>query len=220
MKQKKIAPSLLSANFANLQKDIEMLETAGADVLHIDVMDGHFVPNITIGALVVEAINKVSHIPLDVHLMIENPADYITAFAEAGADYITVHAEATPHLHRVVQQIKNQGVKVGVSLNPHTPLSVLEELLHDLDLILIMSVNPGFGGQSFIPNSLDKLKRLQKMLRENGAPQIEVEVDGGIKLENIKAVADAGCDIFVSGSGIFGAENPHDMIAQMKQAIR
>jgi len=215
-----IAPSILSADFSRLGDEVRAVEEAGAEVIHVDVMDGHFVPNITIGPLIVRALRPVTQLPLDVHLMIENPADYITAFAEAGADYITVHAEATPHLHRVVQQIKNQGVKVGVSLNPHTPLSVLEELLHDLDLILIMSVNPGFGGQSFIPNSLDKLKRLQKMLRENGAPQIEVEVDGGIKLENIKAVADAGCDIFVSGSGIFGAENPHDMIAQMKQAIR
>ncbi len=215
MKQKKIAPSLLSADFSNLERDIKMLEEGGAHLLHLDVMDGHFVPNITFGPFVVKAINNVANIPLDVHLMIENPGDYIDAFIDAGAAYLTVHVEATPHVHRVLQKIKARGVKAGVSLNPHTPLSSIEEILDDIDLILIMSVNPGFGGQSFIPNTLDKLKRLKELLVEKNATHIEVEVDGGIKLDNIKEVADAGCDIFVSGSGIFKVENPKEMIGEM-----
>ena len=187
--------------------------------MHIDVMDGHFVPNITIGPLVVEAIKKVSSIPLDVHLMIEHPGDYVTAFIDAGADYLTVHVEAATHLHRVLQQIKARGVKCGVSLNPHTPISSIEEILDDLDLILIMSVNPGFGGQKFIPGSLDKLKRLNKMLQEHNAQHIEVEVDGGIKLDNIKEVSDAGTDIFVSGSGIFGMDDPVNEIKKMIEVV-
>ncbi len=219
MKTKKISPSLLSANFSNIEKDIKMLEEGGAHLLHIDVMDGHFVPNITMGPFIISAIKKVSTIPLDVHLMIENPGDYVDDFIDAGADYLTVHVEACPHLHRVLQKIKARGIKAGVSLNPHTPLSAIEEVLPDLDLILIMSVNPGFGGQSFIPNTLDKLQRLQKMLKEKNAEHIEIEVDGGIKLDNIKEVSDAGCDIFVSGSGIFGAENPPEMIQEMIKVL-
>ncbi|HIP49546.1 MAG TPA: ribulose-phosphate 3-epimerase [Lutibacter sp.] len=220
MKTKKIAPSLLSANFSNIEKDIKMLEEAGADLLHLDVMDGHFVPNITFGPFIVKAIKNVSTIPLDVHLMIENPGDYVAAFCDAGADYLTVHVEATPHLHRVLQQIKAKGVKAGVSLNPHTPLSSIEEVLGDLDMILIMAVNPGFGGQSFIENTIDKLKRLKQMLKKHNVEHIEVNVDGGIKLANIKKVSDAGCDIFVSGSGIFKATNPQEMIRQMKEALK
>lgn len=220
MKQKKISPSLLSANFSNLEKDIKMLEKGGAHLLHIDVMDGHFVPNITMGPVVIEAINEVASIPLDVHLMIDDPDFYVNAFIDAGADYLTVHAEATPHLHRVLQKIKARGVKAGVSLNPHTPISILENVLDDIDLILIMSVNPGFGGQSFIPNTITKLQKLQAMLKENNAEHIEVEVDGGIKLENIKEVSDAGCDIFVSGSGIFKAENPKAMITDMIDVLK
>ncbi len=216
---KKISPSLLSADFSNLEKDIRMLEKGGADMLHIDVMDGHFVPNITIGPVVVEAIKEVAAIPLDVHLMISDPDYYTQAFIDAGADYLTVHAEATPHVHRVVQKIKSAGIKAGVSLNPHTPISVLENILDDIDLVLIMSVNPGFGGQSFIPHSLNKIKKLKEMLEEKGASHIEIEVDGGIKLDNIKNISDAGCDIFVSGSGIFNAENPKDMIRKMKTLI-
>lgn len=216
---KKISPSLLSANFSNLEKDIKMLEEGGADLLHIDVMDGHFVPNITIGPVVVEAIKEVATIPLDVHLMISDPDYYVDAFVDAGADYLTIHSEATPHVHRVVQKIKAKGIKAGVSLNPHTPISVLENILEDIDMVLIMSVNPGFGGQSFIPHSLEKIKQLKKMLIDNLAEHIEIEVDGGIKLENIKSVSDAGCDIFVSGSGIFKAENPKEMIADMKKII-
>ena len=215
MKQKKISPSLLSADFSNIEKDIKMLQDGGAHLLHIDVMDGHFVPNITMGPFIVKAIKKVSAIPLDVHLMIENPGDYVDAFIDAGADYLTVHVESTPHLHRVLQKIRARGVKAGVSLNPHTPLTMIEEVLSDLDLILIMSVNPGFGGQSFIPSTLDKLRRLKKLLKEKNAEHIETEVDGGIKLDNIKEVSDAGCDIFVSGSGIFKAENPPEMIQKM-----
>ncbi len=219
MKTKNIATSLLSADFSNIEKDIKMVEQGGADVLHLDVMDGHFVPNITFGPFVIKAIKRVATIPLDVHLMIENPGDYIAAFCDAGADYLTIHVEATPHLHRVLQQIRAKGVKAGVSLNPHTPLSAIEEVLGDLDMILIMAVNPGFGGQSFIPNTLDKLKRLQKMLKKHNAEHVEVEVDGGIKLENIREVSEAGCDIFVSGSGIFKADNPIEMIRKMKKII-
>ena len=216
---KKISPSLLSANFSNLEKDIKMLEEGGADLLHIDVMDGHFVPNITVGPVVVEAIKEVATIPLDVHLMISDPDYYVNAFIDAGADYLTIHSEATPHVHRVVQKIKSKGIKSGVSLNPHTPISVLENILDDIDLVLIMSVNPGFGGQSFIPHSLEKIKKLKQFLKENDAGHIETEVDGGIKLDNIKEVSDAGCDIFVSGSGIFNAENPKDVIGKMKNIV-
>ena len=220
MKTKKIAPSLLSANFSNIEKDIKILEEGGADLLHLDVMDGHFVPNITFGPFIVKAIKDVANIPLDVHLMIENPGDYVDAFCDAGADYLTVHVEAAPHLHRVIQQIKAKEVKAGVSLNPHTPLSAIEEVLGDLDMILIMSVNPGFGGQSFIENTIDKLRRLKKMLIAHGVyQQIEVNVDGGIKLSNIKKVSDAGCDVFVSGSGIFKADDPQEMIRKMKDEI-
>ena len=220
MKKKKISPSLLSSDFSNLERDIKMLEEGGAHLLHLDVMDGHFVPNITFGPFIVKAINKVATIPLDVHLMIENPGNYVDAFADAGSDYITVHAESDNHLHRVIQKIKAKGVKAGVSLNPHTPISILENVLDDIDLILIMSVNPGFGGQSFIPNTLDKLRKLQIMLKEHNATHIEVEVDGGIKIDNIKEVSDAGCDIFVSGSGIFKANSPKQMIAEMIEILK
>jgi len=219
MKQKKISPSLLSADFVNLERDIKMLEEGGAHLLHVDVMDGHFVPNITIGPPVVAAINKVASIPLDVHLMIENPGDYVDDFIKAGADYLTVHIEAAPHLHRVLQQIQAQGVKAGVSLNPHTPVSSIENVLDVLDMVLIMSVNPGFGGQSFIPQALNKVKQVKQMLKEHGKEHIEIEIDGGVKLDNIKDIADAGVDVFVSGSGIFKAEDPKDMIQQMIREI-
>jgi len=219
MKQKKISPSLLSADFANLEREIKMLEEGGAHLLHIDVMDGHFVPNITIGPPVVAAINKVASIPLDVHLMIENPGLYVDEFIKAGADYVTIHVEAAPHLHRVIQQIKAKGVKAGVSLNPHTSLSNLENVLSDVDMVLIMSVNPGFGGQSFIPQALTKVKQLKQMLKDSGNEHVEIEIDGGIKLDNIKEVAQAGVDVFVSGSGIFKSDDPKAMIGKMIQAI-
>ena len=219
MKKKKISPSLLSADFANLERDIKMLEEGGAHLLHVDVMDGHFVPNITIGPPVVAAIKKVVSIPLDVHLMIENPGNYVDAFIDAGADYLVVHVEAAPHLHRVLQQIKARGIKAGVSLNPHTSLSSIENVLGDVDMVLIMSVNPGFGGQSFIPQALNKVKQLKQMLKDSGNEHVEIEIDGGVKLDNIKEVADAGVDVFVSGSGIFKANDPKDMIQQMIREV-
>ena len=217
--QKKIAPSLLSADFSKLQEDITLVEQGGADMLHVDVMDGHFVPNITFGPFIVNFIKKCATIPLDVHLMIEKPERYIEDFAKAGSDYITVHVEACPHIHSTIQQIKATGAKAGVSLNPGTPLSSIEEVLGDVDLILIMSVNPGFGGQSFIEASLDKIKRLRKILSERGLDHVEIEIDGGVKLENIAEVAAAGVDIFVSGSGIYKAPDPKKMIADMKAII-
>ncbi len=219
MKLKKIAPSILSADFANLQRDIEMVEKAGAHLIHIDVMDGHFVPNITIGPPVVKSIKRVTKLPLDVHLMITEPEKYIDAFAKAGADYITIHAEATPHLHRVIQQIKSYGIKAGVSLNPHSPLSHLEYVLCDLDLVLIMTVNPGFGGQSFIASSYDKLVQLQRMLKNQQCQSLEVAVDGGVSLSNIKQLSDAGVDIFVAGSAIFKSEDPAKTIKKMIREI-
>jgi len=207
-KQKKIAPSILSADFAHLGAAIKMVEKGGAGIIHVDVMDGHFVPNITIGAVVVKSIRKETDLPLDVHLMIENPGNYIEDFAKAGADYLTVHLEACPHLHKDIQAIKSLGMKAGVSLNPHTPLHSLDAIIADLDLILIMSVNPGFGGQSFIPNTLDKLRRLKIMLKERNLEHIEIEVDGGVKENNIVEIAQAGADLLVAGSAIYAAENP------------
>ena len=203
-KQIKIAPSILSADFARLEEDVKKVEAGGADLLHVDVMDGHFVPNITIGPLIVQALRPRTKLPLDVHLMIENPERYIDAFAEAGADYLTVQVEACVHLHRVLQVIKSAGMKAGVALNPHSPLATIEEVLSDLDLILIMSVNPGFGGQKFIPEALDKLRRIQKLLQQRSLSHIEIEVDGGVKLENAREIVEAGAEILVSGSGIFG----------------
>lgn len=220
MKPRKIAPSILSANFARLEEDVKMVETAGADLLHVDVMDGHFVPNITIGPLIVKALRPVTQLPLDVHLMIENPDQYIEAFAAVGADYLTVHVEACTHLHRTLQRIHEKNMKAGVALNPHTPLSSIEEVLLDLDLILIMSVNPGFGGQKFIPNSLEKLRRTRELLSRQGLPHVAVEVDGGVKLDNIKEVADAGADILVSGSGIFNTPEPAETVRKMKEQVQ
>jgi ribulose-phosphate 3-epimerase len=218
-KQKKLAPSILSADFVNLERDIKMLQDAGADLLHIDVMDGHFVPNLTIGPPILKAIKGIATVPCDVHLMISNPGDYVDAYCDAGADYLTVHVEAATHLHRIIQHIKSKGVKAGVSLNPHTPLSSIEEVLEDLDMILIMSVNPGFGGQSFIPNTLDKLRRLNKMLVERGLEHIEVEVDGGAKYDNMAEIIEAGADVLVSGSGVFKAEDPTEMVKKMRALL-
>jgi ribulose-phosphate 3-epimerase len=211
----KIAPSILSADFARLGAEIQAIEAGGADYVHIDVMDGHFVPNITIGPLVVEAARRVTNLPLDVHLMIENPDRFIPDFARAGADLITVHIETVPHLHRTVQLIKSLGKKAGVSLNPATPVSSLEVILDDLDLVLIMSVNPGFGGQSFIPSSLGKIEALRAEIDRRGL-QVEIEVDGGVKTDNIAAIAAAGASVFVAGSAVFGTADYGATIAALK----
>jgi len=202
----KISPSILSADFSRLGEDVQAVDRAGADYIHIDVMDGHFVPNITIGPLVVDALRKVTDKPLDVHLMIENPDLYIADFAKAGADIITVHQEAVPHLHRTVQLIKSLGKKAGVSLNPATPVETLDVILDELDLVLIMSVNPGFGGQSFIPSALDKIRALRQRITERGL-STELEVDGGVKIDNIREVVAAGADVLVAGSAVFNTEN-------------
>src|SRR6056297_672408 len=199
----KIAPSILSADFSRLGEEIRAIDQAGADYVHIDVMDGHFVPNITIGPLVVDAVRRVTDLPLDVHLMIEHPDRYVGDFAKAGADLIVVHVEAGVHLHRTIQLIRSLGKKAGVSLNPATPASSLEMILAEIDLVLVMSVNPGFGGQGFIPSSLDKIAALRKEIDRRGL-QVELEVDGGVKPENIAEIAAAGADVFVAGSAVFG----------------
>jgi len=214
-----IAPSILSANFVRLEEDIRMLEAGGADWLHLDIMDGHFVPNITIGPPVVAAIRKVSKLPLDCHLMITDPDQYIPAFAKAGADYITVHVETCNHLHRTVQLIKSLGVKAGVTLNPATSLSAVREILPDVDMILLMSVNPGFGGQEFIPSLHRRATTLRQWIDTQGFDCL-IEVDGGIKLDNIAEVYASGVDVVVSGSGIFAASDPQAMIGKMKEACR
>ena len=203
----KVAPSILSADFSRLGEEIRAVEAAGADIIHVDVMDGHFVPNITIGPLVVEACRTATKLPLDVHLMIENPERYVSDFAKAGADYITVHAEATYHLHRLIQSIReHKGVKAAVSLNPATPLDALDYVLPDIDMVLIMSVNPGFGGQAFIPSQLDKIGELRKRI-DGRKLAVEIEVDGGVKPGNAAEVAAAGADILVAGSAVFGAKD-------------
>ena len=212
---KLIAPSILSADGGRLSEEIATVEKAGADWIHVDVMDGHFVPNITMGPAIIAALRKTTKLPFDVHLMIKNPDNYIEAFAAAGADYITVHVEATRHLHRTVELIKKAGKKVGVSLNPATPLSSIEEILPDIDLLLIMSVNPGFGGQQFIKNSLAKIKRANSMLAQ--LPQKPLlEVDGGVNLSNISAIAHAGADVLVAGAAVFGTDNYSQTIAALK----
>ncbi len=212
----KIAPSILSADFSRLGEEVKAIDHAGADYIHVDVMDGHFVPNITIGPLVVEAIRPVTELPLDVHLMIENPDQYIPDFAKAGADIIVVHAEAVRHLHRTVQLIKSLGKKAGVSLNPATSLSVLDVILPELDLVLLMTVNPGFAGQSFIESSLPKIVELRHRIDTLGLP-IELEVDGGVKVDNIEKIAAAGADVFVAGSAVFGAQDYRSTISQLKE---
>lgn len=203
-----LAPSLLAADFARLADDIAKVEQ-DADWLHLDVMDGHFVPNITFGPPLVAAVRRVSALPLDVHLMISNPDAYIDAFAEAGADMITVHAEAGVHLHRTIQAVRAAGRRAGVALNPHTPLDVLEYVLDDVDLVLVMTVNPGFGGQSFIEATVPKIRALHRMLQERGLRQrVHVQVDGGINAATAPVVIEAGADVLVAGSAVFGAEDP------------
>jgi len=213
-----IAPSILSADFSRLAEEVRAVEAAGAHWLHVDVMDGHFVPNITFGPLVVRALRRNTHLPLDVHLMIETPERYLAAFAEAGADRLTVHVEACPHLHRMLQAIKELDVRAGVALNPHTPLTSIEEIVSELDLILIMSVNPGFGGQRFLPLALDKLRRTRALLQEKGRTDVPIEVDGGIKLDNARQVVEAGANVQVSGSGIFGSADPGTAVREMRRA--
>lgn len=210
-----IAPSILSADFAKLGSEIKAVEEAGADLIHVDVMDGRFVPNITIGPLVVKAIRPITSLPLDVHLMIVEPERYIDDFARAGADIITVHVEACTHLHRVIQQIKASGKMAGAVLNPATPLDLLEYVLEDLDMVLIMSVNPGFGGQSFIPSALGKIRRLRKMVEEHGL-KTRIEVDGGVNASTIGDVVEAGADICVAGSAIFGKPDYRQAIAALR----
>lgn len=211
----KIAPSILSADFARLGEEIKDVERGGADYIHVDVMDGHFVPNITIGPLIVEAIRPVTKLPLDVHLMIENPDQYIEAFAKAGADYITVHVEACRHLHRTIQLIKSTGVKAGVVLNPATPVDSLKHIIEDVDMVLLMSVNPGFGGQKFISSVLPKI-RLVKELADSLNPDLEIEVDGGVNEETAKLVIEAGANVLVAGSAVFNKEDREAAIASLR----
>lgn len=211
----KIAPSILSADFSNLGEEIKDVERGGADYIHVDVMDGHFVPNITIGPLIVDAIRPVTKLPLDVHLMIENPDAYIEAFAKAGADYITVHVEASRHLHRTIHFIKSFGVKAGVVLNPATPVNAIEHIIEDIDMVLLMSVNPGFGGQKFIPSVLSKIAAVKEMADSKGL-EIEIEVDGGVNEETAKQCIDAGANVLVAGSAIYNQTDRAKAIAALK----
>lgn len=212
----KMAPSILSANFANLLADVKKVEEAGCDLLHIDVMDGHFVPNITLGPMIVEGLKGKTALPFDVHLMIEKPDQYITDFIKAGADIISVHSEACIHLHRTIQLIKEQGAKACVALNPATPLSAIEYVLQDLDMVLIMTVNPGFGGQAFIEAMIPKIKALRQLISAKGL-QVDIQVDGGIKVNNIHLVTQAGANVIVAGSAIFNSENINATVAQMRE---
>jgi ribulose-phosphate 3-epimerase len=205
MQNKMLAPSILSADFAKLGQEIQDVIAAGADVIHIDVMDGHFVPNITIGPLVVDAVRKICDLPLDVHLMISDPDKYIDDFAAAGADWITVHVEASNHLHRTIHKIKDLGKKAGAVLNPATSLTSLDYILEDLDLVMLMSVNPGFGGQSFIPSTLDKVRELKRMIDEKNL-NVGIEIDGGVSPSTISAISEAGVNIFVAGSAVFSTD--------------
>ncbi len=210
-----IAPSLLAADFGNLVSDIEMINQTEADWLHVDIMDGMFVPNISFGPEIVKVAKKSSKLPLDVHLMIEKPERYIEIFRDAGADNISVHLEACPHLHRVIQQIKNTGAKAGVAINPHTSVQHLEEIIEDIDLVILMSVNPGFGGQKFIYQTINKIKTLKDMIATRNA-QALIEVDGGVGLQNAEAILQAGADVLVAGNSVFSAENPNLAVYALK----
>jgi ribulose-phosphate 3-epimerase len=210
-----IAPSILSADFGRLAEEVKAIEEAGADYVHVDVMDGRFVPNITIGPLIVEAVKKATRLPLDVHLMIVEPERYVNDFVKAGANILTVHVEASPHLHRTLQQIRQAGAKPAAVLNPSTPLSAVEEVLPDLDMVLLMSVNPGFGGQSFIPQTVDKVRRLRAMIDERKLA-VDIEVDGGVNAKTVKAVVDAGANVLVAGSYVFGAKSYKEAIQSLR----
>ncbi|MCS4238879.1 ribulose-phosphate 3-epimerase [Myroides gitamensis] len=218
MKNIKIAPSVLAADFANLQRDIEMINESQADWFHVDIMDGVFVPNISFGMPVLAAINKHAKKTLDVHLMIVDPDRYIKTFKELGTDILTVHYEACTHLHRTIQAIKAEGMQAGVALNPHTPVAVLEDIIQDLDLVLIMSVNPGFGGQSFIENTYEKVRKLKAMIDAKGANVI-IEIDGGVNSKNAKALVDAGASALVAGNFVFSAADPMATIADLKEIV-
>jgi len=213
-----IAPSILSADFSKLGDEIRSVEEAGADWIHIDVMDGHFVPNITIGPLIVEAARRITSLPLDVHLMIENPDRYIEDFAKSGADLISVQVEACIHLNRTIQLIKSLDLRAGVVLNPSTSLSAIEWILEDVDFVMIMSVNPGFGGQKFIPNSLDRIRALRKMIQDRGL-SVLIEIDGGVNEKTIKDISDAGIDVFVAGSAIFKSPDYKETISKFRELI-
>ena len=217
-KNNMIAPSTLSADFARLGEEIEAVARAGADVIHLDVMDGHFVPNLTFGPPIIKAVRKICDLPFDVHLMIANPDKYLEAYADAGADWITVHVETCTHLHRTIHRIKELGKKAGAVLNPATPLSTLDYILEDVDLVMLMSVNPGFGGQSFIPSTLDKTRALKARIDERGL-NVGIEIDGGVSPKTISAIAGAGANIFVAGSAVFGAPDYGRAISAMKEQL-
>ncbi len=215
---KKIAPSILSADFSNLSQQLRYVEIGGADIIHFDVMDGKFVPNITFGPVVVKAVRKTTKLPIDVHLMIENPDSFIEDFIEAGADFISVHQEEVAHLHRTITRIQELGAKAGVVINPATPVSTLSEILEFADFVLVMSVNPGFGGQKFIASTLNKIKQLAQIREEKGL-KFEIEIDGGVTTENIKEISNAGCDIFVAGSSVFSKDNISAATTELKNLI-
>ncbi len=213
----RIAPSILSADFGRLAEEVRAVEAAGADWIHVDVMDGRFVPNITIGPLVVEAVRRCTRLPVDTHLMIVEPERYVEAFAKAGSDIVTVHAEVSPHLHRTIQAIRATGARAGVVLNPSTPLDCLEYVLSDVSLVLLMSVNPGFGGQSYVPAVTEKIRRLRRMADERGL-ELDIEVDGGIKPSTVGGAAEAGANVFVAGTAVFGAPDYRAAIAGIREA--
>ncbi len=212
-----IAPSILSADFTRLGEQVAAVENAGASYIHFDVMDGHFVPNLTIGPFIIEWVRKATNLPIDAHLMIENPDNFIGAFAKAGASMISIHPEATYHVHRTISYIRQSGCKAGVVLNPATPLAMIEEVIADVDYVLLMSVNPGFGGQKFISSSLDKLRRLRALIQASGS-QARIEIDGGIGVDNAAAVVNAGAEILVAGSAVFGKPDPGEAVRQLLQA--
>jgi ribulose-phosphate 3-epimerase len=213
-----VAPSILAADFSRLQEEVSRAERGGAGVIHVDVMDGHFVPNITVGPPVVRSLRRATTLPLDCHLMIDNAERYLDAFVDAGANWVSVHVEAMPHLQRAVAQLRSRGVRPGVVLNPATPLATLDEILPEVDYVLVMSVNPGFGGQSFLPSSLDKIRRLRRDLDERGL-KAQIEVDGGVDASNVKALRQAGAEVFVAGSAVFGQGDPEAAVRRLLEAM-